>query len=100
MSNVQLFPMAEYWWLYLAFTLGVVLVLLIDLGIFHKEAHVVSMKEAGVWVSIWVSLALLFNFGLYQFSLWKFGMDARLLAIPGFDPGAEAWRVALEFLTG
>ena len=100
MDNVQLFPFAEYWWLYLAFMVGVVLVLLIDLGIFHREAHVVSMKEAGLWVSVWVSLALLFNFGLYQFSLWRFATDPRLLAIPGFDVSAEAWRVALEFLTG
>ena len=100
MDSVQLFPLAEYWWLYLAFMVGVVLVLLIDLGIFHRDAHIVSIKEAGVWVSVWVSLALLFNFGLYQFSLWKFGVDPRLLAIPGFDPAAEAWRVALEFLTG
>lgn len=100
MDSVQLFPFAEYWWLYLAFMAGVVLVLLIDLGIFHREAHVVSMKEAGLWVSVWVSLALLFNFGLYQFSLWRFATDPRLLAIPGFDVSAEAWRVALEFLTG
>jgi tellurite resistance protein TerC len=100
MDSVQLFPLAEYWWLYLAFMVGVVVVLFIDLGVFHRDAHVVSIKEAGIWVSVWISLALLFNVGLYQFSLWKFGLDPRLLAIPGFDPAAEAWRVALEFLTG
>ena len=100
MDSVQLFPLAEYWWLYLAFMVGVVVVLFIDLGVFHRDAHVVSIKEAGIWTSIWISLALLFNFGLYQFALWKFGVDPRLLAIPGFDPAAEAWRVGLEFLTG
>ncbi len=100
MDSVHLFPLAEYWWLYLAFMLGVVAILFIDLGVFHREAHVVSIKEAGLWVSVWVSLALLFNLGLYQYSLWKFGTDPRLLAIPGFDPEAEAWRIALEFLTG
>ena len=100
MDNVQLFPFAEYWWLYLTFMMGVIAILAIDLGVFHRQSHEVSMKEAGIWVSVWVSLALLFNFGLYQFSLWKFGVDPRLLAIPGFDPAAAAWRVALEFLAG
>ena len=99
MDSVQLFPLADYWWLYLGFMAGVVLVLLIDLGIFHRDAHVVSIKEAGIWVSVWVSLALLFNVGLYFFALWRFGQDPRLLAIPGFNSEAEAWRIALEFLT-
>jgi tellurite resistance protein TerC len=100
MDSVQLFPLADYWWFYLAFVTGIALVLLIDLGIFHRDAHVVSIREAGIWFAVWVLLALLFNVGLYFFALWRFGLDPRLLAIPGFDPGAEAWRVALEFLTG
>ncbi len=100
MEDVQLFPFAEYWWLYVSFVGGVALLLAIDLGVFHREAHEVSIKEAGVWVSIWVSLALLFNFGLWRYSLWKFAHDPRLQAIPGFDAATEAWRVALEFFTG
>ncbi len=100
MDGVQLFPFAEYWWLYISFIGAVALLLAIDLGVFHREAHEVSIKEAGVWVSIWVSLALLFNFGLWRYSLWKFAIDPRLQAVPGFDATAEAWRVALEFLTG
>ena len=100
MEGVQLFPFAEYWWLYVSFIGGVALLLAIDLGVFHREAHEVSIKEAGIWVSIWVSLALLFNFGLWRYSLWKFANDPRLQAIPGFDATAEAWRVALEFFTG
>ena len=100
MESVQLFPFAEYWWVYVAFVGGVATLLAIDLGVFHREAHVVGFKEAGLWVSIWVSLALLFNFGLYRYSLWKFAIDPRLQAIPDFDASAAAWRVALEFLTG
>ena len=100
MDSVQLFPFAEYWWVYIAFVAGVGVLLAIDLGIFHREAHEVSMKEAGVWVSVWISLALLFNFGLYRYALWKFASDPRLQAIPDFDAATEAWRVALEFLTG
>ena len=61
MDGIHLFPFVDYWWLYVAFTGVVALLLAIDLGVFHREAHVVSMKEAGIWVSIWVSLALLFT---------------------------------------
>jgi tellurite resistance protein TerC len=47
----------------------VVLALAIDLGIFHREAHVVRMKEAAAWTAVWASLALGFNAFIY----YKFG---------------------------
>ncbi|HEX6183899.1 MAG TPA: TerC family protein [Pyrinomonadaceae bacterium] len=97
---VELFPFADYWWFYLGFTGFVLLLLALDLGVFHREAHEVSFREAAVWSVVWVTLALLFNFLLYQYALWKFPLDPRLTAIPGFDPQAAAWRAALEFLTG
>jgi tellurite resistance protein TerC len=95
-----LFPFSEYWWLYGVFTTFVLLLLVLDLGVFHRKAHVVSIKEAGVWSVVWVALALLFNWGLYQYALRTFPENARLMAIPGFDPSAAAGRAALEFLTG
>ncbi|HEX8338907.1 MAG TPA: TerC family protein [Pyrinomonadaceae bacterium] len=96
----ELFPFAEYWWFYLGFTGFVLLLLALDLGVFHREAHEVSFREAATWSVVWVTLALCFNFLLYQYALWKFPQDARLLAVPGFEPAAAAWRVSLEFLTG
>jgi len=100
LTEVTLFPFAEYWWFYLAFT-GLVLVLLaIDLGVFHREAHSVSMREAARWSVVWVSLALVFNVGFYYFMQWRFPRDPRLMAVPGFDPLAAASRTALEFLAG
>lgn len=95
-----LFPIAEYWWFYAAFTLFVLFLLALDLGVFHREAHEVKFKEAATWSVVWVALALGFNFLLYQYALWKFPQDPRLLAVPGFAPEAAAWRVSLEFLTG
>lgn len=92
--------MAEYWWLYLSFIGFVLLMLALDLGVFHRDAHEVSFKEAAAWSVVWVTLALVFNFLLYQYALWKFPQDARLLAIPGFNPDLAAWTVSLEFLTG
>ncbi len=95
-----LFPFSEYWWFYLSFV-GLVLVFLaLDLGVFHRKAHAVGFREATAWTIVWISLALLFNLLLYQYALWKFPQDARLMAIPGFDPNAAAWRVSLEYFTG
>jgi tellurite resistance protein TerC len=98
--NELLFPFSDYWWFYAAFTLFVLFLLALDLGVFHRQAHEVSFREAATWSVVWVALALLFNFLLYQYALWKFPTDPRLLAVPGFDPSGAAWRVSLEFLTG
>ena len=97
---VELFPFAEYWWFYLCFTGFVLFLLALDLGVFHRQAHEVSFREAAAWSVVWITLALLFNFLLYQYALWKFPQDPRLLAVPDFDPAGAAWRVSLEFLTG
>jgi len=95
-----LFPFGEYWWLYAAFTGGVLLLLLLDLGVLHRDAHEVGFREAARWSVAWVTLALLFNAGLYAYAVTTFPDNPRLTAIPGFDPEAAAWQVALEFLTG
>ncbi len=96
----ELFPVTEYWWFYVSFIAFVILLLSIDLGVFHRKAHAVSFRESAIWSAVWITLALLFNFALYQYALWKFPQDPRLMALPGFDPDAAAWRTALEFLTG
>jgi tellurite resistance protein TerC len=95
-----LFPFAEYWWLYGLFVAGVLALLGLDLGLLRREAREVRFREAVAWCSAWVSLALAFNVGLYYYAAWRFADDSRLTAIPGFDPEAAAWQVALEFLTG
>jgi tellurite resistance protein TerC len=94
------FPFAEYWWLYAAFTGGVLLLLFVDLFLLHKDAHEVRFREALGWSAAWVSLALIFNAALYAYALWVFPQDPRLASIPGFDAEAAAWQIALEFLTG
>jgi tellurite resistance protein TerC len=97
---VELFPFSEYWWFYLSF-IGLVLLLLgLDLGVFHRKAHAVSFRESAIWTGVWIALALVFNVALYQYALWKFPQDPRLMAIPGFVPNAAAWQVALEYLAG
>jgi len=97
---VQLFPFAEYWWFYAAFTGFVLVLLAVDLGVFHRESHAVSFREAAAWTVVWVSLALAFNAAFYGFMRIRFVEDPRLLAVPGFDAGHAAFETALEFLAG
>jgi tellurite resistance protein TerC len=94
------FPFQDYWWFYLGFIVFIFIVLALDLGVFHKQAHEVSVKESSIWTAIWIGLALVFNALFYQYSLWRFAQDPRLLALPGFEPAEAAKQVALEFLTG
>jgi len=98
--DTTLFPFATYWWFYGGFTLFVLGLLTIDLGVFNRKAHVISLREATAWSVFWVSLALAFNYALYEYARWKFSNDPLLLALPGFDSAVEAKRIALEFLTG
>jgi tellurite resistance protein TerC len=100
METTLFFPFASYWWLYAGFTGFVLLLLVLDLGVFHRTAHVVSFKEATAWSVVWVTLALIFNYTFYQYALASFPANERLLAVPGFDPSAAARQVGLEFLTG
>ena len=100
MTAVSLFPFAEYWWFYGAFTIFVVGMLALDLGVFHRRAHEVSAREALTWSVVWTSLALGFVALLYAYCLWKFPSDPRLGSSLGAADGSLAWQVALEFLTG
>jgi tellurite resistance protein TerC len=97
---LSLFPFADYWWFYGLFLLFVLAMLALDLGVFHRKSHTVSFKEASTWTGVWITLALAFNYLLYQFALWKLPQDPRLASVPGFDPNTAAWNVSLEFLTG
>ena len=66
--------------LWIGFTAFVVAVLALDLGVFHRKAHEVRAKEALVWSGVWITLALLFDLGLY---LW-FGSERALEFLTGY----------------
>ena len=66
-------------WLWAVFNLFVVFMLVLDLRVFHKQAHEVKIKEALLWSAFWIVLSLLFNVGVYIF---------------------EGYEVALQFFTG
>ncbi|MEO5952145.1 MAG: TerC family protein [Chloroflexia bacterium] len=52
------------WWWFI-FTAGVLVLLAVDLGVFHKDDHVISVKEALLWSGAWTVLALGFNVGVW-----------------------------------
>jgi tellurite resistance protein TerC len=70
---------SERLFLWIGFNVFVLAMLALDLGVFHRKAHTVSIKEASIWSVVWVCLAMIFNVAVY------------------FAWGSEK---ALEFLTG
>jgi TerC family integral membrane protein len=81
------FPFLGYWWLYAGFTAFVLLLLALDLGVFHRHAHAVSFRESLLWSTVWVILALAFNYAFFLYAAGAFGAE-------------EGRRLGLEFLTG
>ena len=65
--------------IWVAFNLFVLAMLALDLGVFHRHTHEVSVKEAAIWSVVWVTLSMTFNAVLY---FWQ---------------GSE---IALQFFTG
>lgn len=51
--------------MWIAFGVLVVTIMALDLGVFHRKAHAIKLKEALTWSAVWISLALLFNVGVY-----------------------------------
>jgi tellurite resistance protein TerC len=52
-------------WMWAGFLAFVLTMLALDLGVFHRKAHMVSLREAAIWSAIWVLLALGFAVGVY-----------------------------------
>lgn len=66
--------------LWIGFTLFVLALLGLDLGVFHRKSHAVTTREAFTWSLVWIGLALTFNVGI---SLW-FGPERGLEFLTGF----------------
>ena len=82
--------MATNIWFWIGFITFVLIMLTLDLGVFHRKAHVVKPKEAGGWVAFWVSLALLFAAGIWM-------LESRDMVAHVADEKNPLW---LTFLTG
>jgi len=80
----------DQWLIIAGFHVFIVAMLALDLGVFQRKSHSVSSKEAAIWTTVWISLALAFAFiGIRYF--WHLWDPAR----PQDGP-----HKALEFFTG
>jgi tellurite resistance protein TerC len=70
----------EQVWLWVGFNLFVLAMLALDLGVFHRKAHVVSLRESIAWTFVWVVLALLFNLGVWRY----FGSEKAIEFFTGY----------------
>ena len=79
---------------WISFIVFILLMLALDLGVLHRKAHAISVREALGWTACWISLALAFNVGVYfMYEHHWFGIG---LEIGHPIAGSQA---ALEFLT-
>ena len=67
-------------WAWVGFTFFVLGMLVLDLGVFNRKTHTVSIKEALIWSLVWITLALVFNVGLFFFV----GSEAALQFFTGY----------------
>lgn len=78
-------------WVWICFLAVVIVFLALDLGVFHKNDHVIKSKEAGIWTAIWVTVALSFSGVIY----WLFSTG--LVENPtGLTPNSAV----LKYITG
>lgn len=55
-------------WVWMSFTTFILAMLALDLGVFHRQAHAVKLREALTWSAIWIALAMAFNVGVYYWA--------------------------------
>lgn len=78
-------------WVWILFILLIVLFLALDLGVFHKNEHVIKTKEAAIWTTIWITVALSFSGVIY----WLF--SSGLVENPtGLAPN----KAVIKYITG
>jgi tellurite resistance protein TerC len=66
--------------LWVGFLVFVLLMLALDLGVFHRKSAVVSVKEAAIWSVVWIGMALIFNVWVY----YKFGSTPAMEFFAGY----------------
>ncbi|MBR6844463.1 MAG: TerC family protein [Bacteroidales bacterium] len=76
------------------FMVFVVVMLTLDLFVFHRKDHVVGVKEAAIWTGIWIGLAMLFAVLIYFVGDWMVPPDA------GMSPSEWRGEMMEEFLAG
>ena len=85
-------------WLWVGFIVFVLLVLALDLGVFHRHAQVITVKEAFAWSAVWVTLGLSFSvFVYYGYENHWLGLGSSIDAVDGVTNDGTAAMV--KYLT-
>ncbi len=79
--------MGESVWLWVGFTVFILIMLAIDLGLFNRKAHIITYRQAVTWSVVWITLALLFSGVVF----WRHN------ALHGYAAGSTA---VITYLTG
>ena len=86
-------------WLWAGFIVFVLLMLALDLGVFHRKAHVVTVKEALVWSAVWVTLGLTFAVFVYHgYEAQWLGLGTEADTVDGMLN--DGWTATEKYLTG
>jgi tellurite resistance protein TerC len=62
-------------WLWITFNIFVLVLLALDLGVFHKSNHAISVKESLIWSGVWILVGIVFNVGVFYFSGPQKGLE-------------------------
>jgi tellurite resistance protein TerC len=86
-------------WIWLGFIGFVLAMLALDLGVFHRKAHVVSVREALGWSAVWIALGLAFTAAVY------FGYENHWLGLGQYPDAVDGqinngWTAAVKYVTG
>ena len=86
-------------WLWVGFIGFVLLMLALDLGVFHRHSHVISVKEALAWSAVWITLGLSFSVFVY------FGYESHWLGLGNSIDAADGLindgsTATVKYLTG
>lgn len=72
----MIFIFSEYWWLYLSFTVFVLFLVFLDMGVLSKKSKQLSTTQALLWSAGWISLGVLVGLALWYYVNSKFGAPA------------------------
>jgi tellurite resistance protein TerC len=96
----HIFTFAEFWPIYLLFTLVVAAILLGSLRGFHRQPEEISIRKASISALNWFGLALVFNIILYFLTYWHLSQNPEVATALGGTADSLARQTALEFLSG